>query len=94
MARVRHSCNRPDSTPPMFRLLSAAPRWLVLLSLVYAPWAFGCTRPWTIVVLNALLGTALALWLADCAMRRRLPNVHPFASAASDFSCSRAGGCL
>lgn len=61
----------------MASLLTAAPRWLVLLSLVYAPWAFGCTRPSTIAVLNALLGTALALWLADCAMRRRLLRVHP-----------------
>ena len=61
----------------MLRFLTDAPRWLLLLSLLYAPWAFGCTRPWTIDLLNALLGTAVALWLVDCAVRRVRPRVHP-----------------
>ncbi|MEA3212777.1 MAG: hypothetical protein QOE70_5834 [Chthoniobacter sp.] len=61
----------------MLRLLTDAPRWLLLLNLIYAPWAFGCTRPWTINVLNALLGAAVALWIVDYAVRRARPRVQP-----------------
>jgi hypothetical protein len=61
----------------MLRLLTDAPRWLLLLSLIYAPWAFGCTRTWTIDLLNVLLGAMLALWIVDCVVRRVRPRVHP-----------------
>lgn len=62
---------------PMLRSLTDAPRWILLLSLVYAPWAFGCTRPWTIDLLNTFLGAAVVLWMGDCAVRRTRPCVHP-----------------
>jgi len=61
----------------MQRLLTDAPRWMLLVSLIYAPWAFGCTRPWTIDLLNTLLGLMLGLWVADCLIRRVLPRVPP-----------------
>ena len=67
----------------MLRLLTNAPRCLLLGSLIYAPWAFGCTRPWTIDALNALLGATLGLWLVDCAVRRVLPRVHPVCLACA-----------
>ena len=70
---------------PMLRLLVHAPRWLLLLSLIYAPWAFGCTRAWTIDLLNVLLGVTIALWLADCAVRRVRPRVHPVSAACVGF---------
>jgi O-antigen ligase len=63
--------------PPMLRSLTDVPRWILLLSLIYAPWAFGCTRPWTIDLLNAFLGAAVALWMVDCAVQRTRPRVHP-----------------
>jgi len=69
----------------MLRLLTDAPRWLLLVSLIYAPWAFGCTRPWTIDLLNALLGTTVALWLVDCAVRRIRPRVHPACAGCAAF---------
>src|SRR5438093_5425604 len=59
----------------MVELLISAPRWLLLAALVYAPWAYGCTRPWTADVLSALLGGVVFLWLAGCAVRRAWPVI-------------------
>jgi O-antigen ligase len=59
-----------------------APRWLLVAALAYAPWAYGCTRPWTLDVLNAGLGIASALWLLTCLLRRAWPSVHPVAAVA------------
>lgn len=56
-------------------MLINAPRWLFLATLVYAPWAYGCTRPWTIDILNGLLGASMFLWVAGCAARRAWPAV-------------------
>src|SRR5438128_404 len=66
----------------MVRALVDVPRWLFLATLIYAPCAFGCTRTWAIHVLNALMGAILLLWLLECALRRRLPRVHPVCVAA------------
>jgi O-antigen ligase len=68
----RLASDLPFSMP---RLLTNASRWLLLFSVVYAPWAFGCTRAWTIDLLNGLLGTAIGLWLIDCLVRRVRPRV-------------------
>ncbi len=46
----------------LVRFLIDAPRWLLLLALFYAPWAFGCTRVWTVWGLDLLLGLLLVLW--------------------------------
>jgi len=65
------------------RLLVQSSRWIFLAALVYAPWAYGSTRPWTIAVLDGILGAVIALWLAGCAMRRRAPGVPwPLAACA------------
>lgn len=61
----------------MPRLLTESPRWMLLVILIYAPWAFGCTRSWTIDLLNWLLAAMLVLWIVDCAVRRVRPRVHP-----------------
>jgi O-antigen ligase len=61
----------------MAGLLNHAPRWLLLLALVFAPWAYGGTRAWAVVTLNWLLGATLVLWLLGCAARREWPRVPP-----------------
>lgn len=57
------------------RALADAPRWMFLCILVYAPLAYGCTRPVTIVVLNQFSAALVVVWLAGCAWRRRWPVV-------------------
>lgn len=57
------------------RVLVEAPRWLLLSALVFAPWAYGATRPWAIQSLNILLGVVCLLWLVGSAARRRWPDV-------------------
>ena len=42
-------------------------------TLVYAPWAYGCTTPETIEVLNDLLAVVLALWVIDLVVSKRPP---------------------
>src|SRR5262249_19272385 len=51
------------------------PRWLLLATLVFAPWAYGSTQPWAIQTLKVLLGLVGVLWLAECLARRRCPRV-------------------
>src|SRR4030095_8314124 len=46
-------------------LLRHASRWLLLASLIFAPWYYGCTSADEIAILNAILGTTLVLWLAS-----------------------------
>ncbi len=59
----------------MAALLTNAPRWILLAALVFAPWAYGCTRPWSIEALDAMMFAILVLWLADCAVRRMRPVI-------------------
>ena len=61
----------------MDRLIINAPRWLMLATLVFAPWAYGATRPWTITCLNYLLGIIFALWLLSHLLRQTRPSVPP-----------------
>ncbi len=59
----------------MISFLVNAPRWLFLAALVFGPWAYGSTRPWCMQILDGILGVVVVLWLASCAVRRRLPLV-------------------
>ena len=59
----------------MVRVLVEAPRWLLVAALVFAPWAYGSTRFWALHILNVLLGGVCALWLGECVVRRRRPQV-------------------
>jgi hypothetical protein len=43
-------------------LLCDAARWTFLTSLIYAPWAYGCTTAKTVRGLNYFLAVALGLW--------------------------------
>ena len=53
---------RPRGSGSSLRQLSC---WILLAALVFAPWAYGCTSADEIAILNAILETALALWLAS-----------------------------
>jgi hypothetical protein len=64
-----------DSHPRIVRSLVATPRWLLLLALVYAPWAYGCTRPWASTLLAVILSDIVLLWLLGCVVRRQFPAV-------------------
>jgi len=68
------SSNQVAGAPRIFAELA---RWLFLATLVFAPWAYGSTPPWAIACLEGLLGLVLALWLADAAIRRLKPSIHP-----------------
>ena len=59
----------------MIPFLVNAPRWLFLAALVFAPWAYGSTRPWAMQILEGILGVVIVLWLAGCTARRKLPLV-------------------
>ena len=50
-------------------------RWYFLGILVYAPWAYGCTRPWTIILLNDLLWSCGACCALGWLFERRLPRL-------------------
>jgi O-Antigen ligase len=57
-------------------LLRNAARWMLLASLVYAPWAYGCTRAATIRGLNIILAVALALWAVSFFLCRLQRSAH------------------
>src|SRR5438445_9972033 len=74
----------------MLERIISAPRWLLLAALVFAPWAYGCTRPWAVNVLNVLLGAVIVLWLAGCVIRRTSPKLHPIVLAVSGLLLMQA----
>ena len=59
----------------LVRWLIEAPRWLLVAALCFAPWAYGATRPWAIHVLSAILGAVVLMWMAECFVRRRRPDL-------------------
>jgi hypothetical protein len=73
---------RALKVPRVIRLLVNSPRWIFLAALVFGPWAYGCTRPWAMHILDGMLGVVIVLWLAGCAIRRQRPFV-PWALAGS-----------
>jgi len=50
-------------------------RWFFLGILIYAPWAYGCTRPWTIHLLNVLLWSCGGLCLLGWMVERHRPRL-------------------
>jgi hypothetical protein len=60
----------------MPRLIIDTPRWLFLLCLIYAPWAYGCTTSGTTAGLVMLLGLTFMVWMGETVLRRTWPRVH------------------
>jgi O-antigen ligase len=55
--------------------IAELPRWLFLALIIYAPWAYGCTRCWTkILLIQSLLALSL-LSVCSLFIRRRCPRV-------------------
>ncbi len=69
---VANTSGRPRG---YWRALIDAPRWLLLLALVFAPWAYGCTRPWGIQMLCLMLDAMIFLWAIECVLRERRPRI-------------------
>lgn len=61
--------NRHTAAKGADALISAS-RLLLLMTLVYSPWAFGSTPPWTVDILNMALFAACGLWLCGQLLRR------------------------
>src|SRR3954453_18307683 len=59
----------------LWSLLHNAARWLFLAALVYAPWAYGCTIPWTVRGLNWILAVALGAQGASYVVSRQRSEV-------------------
>jgi O-antigen ligase len=59
------------------------PRWLLLATIVYAPWAYGCTRWWAKTLLVQSLLAVTFLWICSLLLRRRWPRVTPAAGIAA-----------
>jgi hypothetical protein len=64
------------------RSLIDAPRWLFLVTLIYAPWAYGCTGVRAINLLSILTWLTVGTWLLGCLVRRVSPRVSPIALGA------------
>jgi len=56
-------------------VLVELPRWLLLAVIVYAPWAFGCTRWWAKTLLIQSLLAITLLWLCSLFLRHRWQRV-------------------
>jgi len=73
----RHSTANAPASIGSWQWLVDAPRVLLLGVLAYAPWAYGCTREWSLAALNVALLVVVSLWIAGCLARRCLPRIHP-----------------
>lgn len=57
------------------RAIADVPRWMFLLILIYAPWAYGSTYALPISILNQFSAALVIVWLAGCAWRGRWPRL-------------------
>jgi len=60
--------------------LSQLPRWLLLLIVIYAPWAYGSTRPWAAEILNYQLIFLNICFLLSLILRCKWPRVPGWAA--------------
>jgi O-antigen ligase len=81
--RVNHAfTHNADRTAAILRFLLAVrigivalPRALLLIAIVYAPWAYGCTRWWAKTLLVQSLLAITLLWFFSFFLRGRWPRV-------------------
>ncbi|MFH1066432.1 MAG: O-antigen ligase family protein [bacterium] len=62
----------------MWRMIREMARWVLVLAVFYAPWAYGCTNEATNRGLVWLLSAALGLWGVACLGSWRKPHVSSF----------------
>jgi hypothetical protein len=63
------------------RLLRSIAGWLLLIALVYAPWALGCVPPWAVRGLAVLTLASAGLWAIGLILQRALPAIPRIAAA-------------
>ncbi len=59
----------------MMQTVRDIPRWFLLGVLVYAPWAYGSTRAWSLDLLKVLLLVLSALFVLSLLISRRRPQI-------------------
>ncbi len=59
--------------------------WLILLSLVYAPWETGCVEPWAIRGLEWITISAAGICGLGCVIQGRWPEINPFCGLSVSF---------
>lgn len=85
----RHHTARPASASGFYRLVDRLSGLLIVVTILWGPWSFGCTTPWAVQVQNAL-GYALgSLFLLKLLMRRLQPQ--PWKEACSRLSWMDTG---
>ncbi|MFZ5806254.1 MAG: O-antigen ligase family protein [Verrucomicrobiota bacterium] len=55
--------------------LALLSRWLLVLAVFYAPWAYGCTNYETNLGLTVILGVTLGVWFLSSLTRFHLPRI-------------------
>src|SRR5258707_7358157 len=58
------------------QVVADAPRWWLCFLLIFAPWAYGTTMPWTKDLLTDGLLLLIGLFVLSLFLRRRWPRVH------------------
>ena len=72
-----------EPPPAIEKCLREAAGWVLLATLVYAPWALGGLPPWAIAPIERLLALAIGFWVAGCIIGRRWPRVSSLAWASA-----------
>ena len=69
------AASRPKSDGLDVSWVTDAPRWLLLGSFCFAPWAYGGTEPWAVTAITWVVGVSCGLWFLTCLARQRMPDV-------------------
>ncbi|HEY5811039.1 MAG TPA: O-antigen ligase family protein [Terrimicrobiaceae bacterium] len=60
-------------------VLKQTSRWILMGTIFFAPWAYGCTRDWSKHMLCYVLCAMTSLFLISLLLERRRPRIPPFA---------------
>lgn len=80
-SRISHTSMTNDlNRSAMAEFLLQLPRWLLLAVAVYAPWAYGSTRPWAADILNYQLIFLNVCFLLSLVLKRKWPRIPGWAA--------------